>query len=527
MALYLGVSLLLNYGAYMCMSYLRATTYASGLMHCIRSQLHWYILHQSYTFFQNDFAGRLASKLMDAGGEIRNLVNIVRRLFWACINFIICGITIAIVQPWLLLPFLTWAILNTVILSYIIPHIRKLSYHYADTKSMCVGRLVDAYTNIQTVKLFANDQLENEGVVEAMAEARRRNLNLMWGNFILDWSTLFLETFLITSMLGTAIWLWTQGMTTPGTIAMIIPLGMMMVQQANMFREELGGMLESLGTIEDAMHTLIKPIAITDAPHALPLVVKKGQLSFKSVTFRYNPANPAVIENLTLTIPAGQKVGLVGPSGAGKSTLVNLLLRFFDVSTGTITIDAQDIREVTQDSLRSHIGVVTQDTSLLHRSIAENIGYGKAGASMDDIIAAAKRAHAHDFIMGLMDKDGNTGYNAQVGERGVKLSGGQRQRIAIARLILKDAPILILDEATSALDSEVEQAIQENLATLMEGKTVIAIAHRLSTISKLDRLLVLDNGTVVEDGPHTQLLKTKGGLYARLWSHQSGGFLPD
>jgi ATP-binding cassette subfamily B multidrug efflux pump len=524
--LYLFIALGANYSSYMCMSYLRATTYGSGLMHCIRRQLHWYTLQHSYTFFQNDFAGRLASKIMDASGEIRNLVNISRRLLWAISSFVVAGITLGLVQPWLLIPFFLWSLMNFFVLRHMIPMIRRLAFYYADTKSLCVGRMVDAYTNIQTVKLFANDELENESVVEAMHEARNRNFKLLWGNFKLDWTTLCLESFLITSLLLTTIWLWTQGLTTPGTIAMVIPLSMLMVQQANMFREELAGMLEALGTVEDAIMTLIHPFQVKDAVHALPLKVSRGQIHFREIKFQYNPTAPKVIKGLSLHIPAGQKVGLVGPSGAGKSTLVNLLLRFYDVSSGSITIDAQDIREVTQESLRAQIGMVTQDSSLLHRSILDNIAYGKPGANMAEVVAAAGKAQAHEFILGLQDKDGNQGYEARVGERGVKLSGGQRQRIAIARLILKNAPILILDEATSALDSEVEQAIQSNLSTLMEGKTVIAIAHRLSTISQLDRLIVLHEGEVVEDGSHAELLKAKG-LYAKLWALQSGGFLAE
>jgi ATP-binding cassette subfamily B protein len=291
-------------------------------------------------------------------------------------------------------------------------------------------------------------------------------------------------------------------------------------------REELNGLIESLGIVSDAINTLVHPLTVQDVPNAHALAVQQAKIKFANVTFRYHPQGNAVLKNLNLTIPAGQKVGLIGQSGAGKSTLVNLLLRFYEVTEGAITIDGHDISEVTQNSLRAHIGMVTQDTSLLHRSIRDNIAYGNPDATDEQVIAAAKMAHAHEFITTLSDKDGNLGYASKVGERGVKLSGGQRQRIAIARLILKNAPILIMDEATSALDSEVEYVIQENLTTLMEGKTVIAIAHRLSTISQLDRLLVLENGEIIEDGSHEELLK-KGGAYARLWSRQSGGFLPE
>jgi len=526
LGLYILIAIALNLTAYGLVSYLRATTYGSGLVHCVRRQLHWYVLQQSYTYFQNDFAGRLASKLMDTGSEIRTLVNVARRLVWVVITFLVASVTLGLAQPWLLAPFGIWAFLFGVLMRVGLPEIRRLSMIYADTRGLCMGRIVDAYTNIQSVKLFANQEREDEDVMDAMHEARTRHANLFVGQFKLDFATLFLEAFLVVSLLVTSLWLWSEGRATAGTIAMVLPLSMMLVNQTTSLREELSVLLESLGTIEDAIETLIKPITIMDAPQAKTLPPCQGIIAFNSVTFHYNIADEPIIEGMNLTLSVGQKVGLIGPSGGGKSTLVNLLLRFYDVQNGSITVDGYDIRDVTQNSLRSQIGVVTQDTSLLHRSIAENIRYGKPSATDAEVEEAARKAHAHDFILKLVDKDGNNGYAAKVGERGVKLSGGQRQRVAIARLILKNAPILILDEATSALDSEVEIAIQENLTTLMEGKTVIAIAHRLSTISKLDRLLVLDQGRIVEDGTHAELLRRKG-LYARLWAHQSGGFFPD
>lgn len=526
LAAYVGVSLVLNNGLYLALSYIRATAFNSGITHVIRRQLHSYLLTHSWSFFQNDFAGRLANKIMDISSEIRNLTQNARRVLVAATWFIVATVSLAVANPWLVIPLFIWATGYALVIRYMMPRVRQLARQFSDLRSLGVGRMVDSYTNIQTVKLFASQHRENSSVTQTLHQARLKHADVLIASFWLDVVTLTLEVFLLASLLVGSILLWNAGLTTPGTIAMVIPLGMMLASQAITLREELSSAIESFGTLEDGMKTLIHPITLANAPDAAELNVTEGSLTFNNIFFRYGPNLPPAIGPLNLTIPAGQRVGLIGASGAGKSTLVNLLLRFFDLTSGEILIDNQNIARVTQESLRSHIGMVTQDTSLLHRSIRENIAYGKPEATEDEIIAAAKLAHAHDFITNLVDKDGRTGYEAHVGERGVKLSGGQRQRIAIARLILKNAPILILDEATSALDSEVEHAIQENLATLMSGKTVIAIAHRLSTIATLDRLLVIEGGQIVEDGTHAELLK-KQGTYARLWARQSGGFLPE
>ncbi|RYG60416.1 MAG: ABC transporter ATP-binding protein, partial [Alphaproteobacteria bacterium] len=478
-------------------------------------------------YFQNDFAGRIANKVFDTGSAMRDIVIILTgSLWWVAVSITISGISLATSSFWLLTPLAAWLVLYAVILRHHIPRIRKRSMEFSDTRSLSMGRTVDAYTNIQTVKLFASGDREDTSLVKSLITAREAHVAMHTTIFRMkSWSDLNNTIFMGTT-LALALWLWTNGLITAGSVAMVIPIAVMLTNQAGWIAGELTTFFEQLGTAEETMQVLVKPHTLTDADHAKPLVVNKGEIGFNDITFRYHPEAAPVIEGLNLTIAPGQKVGLIGHSGAGKSTLVNLLLRFYELADGTITIDQQNIAGVTQNSLRSHIGMVTQDTSLLHRSIRANIAYGSPDATDDQIIAAAKMAHAHEFILELSDKDGNTGYASKVGERGVKLSGGQRQRIAIARLILKNAPILIMDEATSALDSEVEHAIQENLTTLMQGKTVIAIAHRLSTISQLDRLLVLENGQIVEDGTHQQLIR-KGGAYAKLWSRQSGGFLPE
>ena len=523
---YVGTVLILSNLVYIAMSFMRGPFMNSTMRQVIRLQLHRYLLKQSWTFFQNDFAGRLTSKVMDIGGELRNIIMSSRRILVAFAAFVVAGTSLFLSNPWLVVPFLVWFALSLTAWYYMIPRLRRASTAHSNVQSLLTGRMVDTYTNIQTVKLFTNQGNEDTSITRISQQAREKNAVYQRLSIIFDNITLTLEFFLNASLLLGSIWLWYHGLTSAGTIAMVVPLSLLIIRQASMMREELNGFLESVGIIEDGINTLVHPLTVQDVEGAPTLSVTSGKIKFANVTFAYNKGADPILTNLNLTIPAGQKVGLIGHSGAGKSTLVNLLLRFYEVSEGAVTIDGHDISEVTQNSLRAAIGMVTQDTSLLHRSIRANIAYGKPEATDADVIAAAKLAHAHDFILNLTDKDGNKGYESRVGERGVKLSGGQRQRIAIARLILKNAPILIMDEATAALDSEVEYAIQENLTTLMEGKTVIAIAHRLSTISQLDRLLVLEHGQIVEDGTHAELLK-KGGTYAQLWSRQSGGFLPE
>jgi len=423
----------------------------------------------------------------------------------------------------MLAPFLSWAVLYGFALRYFVPRLSKVSRRQADARSLMTGRITDAYTNISTVKLFSHAGREASYARNAMEEflvAVHNQMRLVSGFEIVNHA---LSMLLILSTAGVALWLWTQDLVGIGAVAAATAMALRLNGISHWVMWEMASLFEQVGTVQDGINTLSRTHAVVDAPDALPLQVDKGELVFEDVGFAYGGTRP-VIEKLELTIRPGEKVGLVGRSGAGKSTIVNLLLRFYDIEHGRILIDGQDIAHVTQTSLRAQVGMVTQDTSLLHRSVRDNILYGRPDASDEQMIAAAKRAEAHDFILTLSDAKGRTGYDAHVGERGVKLSGGQRQRIAIARVMLKDAPILLLDEATSALDSEAEAAIQTSLYQLMEGKTVVAIAHRLSTIAAMDRLIVLDKGRIVEEGSHRELLE-RNGLYARLWAHQSGGFL--
>ena len=490
----------------------------------IRWQAHRYLLRQSLGFFQNDFAGRLATRTIQVGPAIRDVAaNTCDVVVWVVVHWV--GATLLFLQAdWrLTLPLLAWLTLYVFALRYFVPRIEKLSAAMSDARSMLTGRIVDSYTNIATVKLFAHTEREDRFARDAMGEWLGRyqlqlRLNTQMEVFL--WAV---NGLVLVGTTGLAIWLWSRGEVTIGAIAVVTSLIIRLMNMSGWFMWTLAGIFDNVGVVQESMRAISHPLQLTDTAGAKPLIASKGEIRYENVGFHYGRGT-GVIDNLSLTIKPGEKVGLVGRSGAGKSTLVSLLLRFYDLESGRILIDGQDIRHVRQDSLRAQIGMVTQDTSLLHRSIADNILYGRPDASEAQMIAAAKKAQAHDFILGLEDLRGRKGYDAHVGERGVKLSGGQRQRIAIARVLLKNAPILLLDEATSALDSEVEAAIQEQFSNLMEGKTVIAIAHRLSTIAAMDRLVIMDQGKIIETGRHAELI-SRGGVYAELWARQSGGFL--
>ena len=489
-----------------------------------RWQMHRFLLRHSMTFFANEFAGRVSTKVMQTSLAIREAVLKIIDVFVYAISFFVSMLALVIVVDWrLVVPLVLWFVFYSLILWYFIPRLRKLSSEQADARSMMTGRIVDSYTNIGTVKLFSHAGREEtyarEGMDEFLGTVHRQMRQISLLNICVDVN----NALTIFAVAAASIAFWLTGEVSVGSVAVAIGLAMRINGMSQWIMWEVSALFEAIGTVYDGMSMMTKPHDVTDKANAPQLQAKKGHIRYENVRFHYGKKK-GVIEDLTLDIAAGEKVGLVGRSGAGKTTLMNLLLRFYDLEAGRITIDGQDIAQVSQESLRSLIGVVTQDTSLLHRSIRDNIAYGKPEASDAEIIEAAKRANAWEFIQGLSDMQGRTGLDAHVGERGVKLSGGQRQRIAIARVFLKDAPILVLDEATSALDSEVEAAIQENLFALMEGKTVIAIAHRLSTLTEMDRLIVLDKGRIVEMGTH-QELAASGGIYADLWSRQSGGFL--
>lgn len=490
----------------------------------VRWRTHVYTLGHAVSYFQADFAGRLANRVMQGGGAIRSIaVTMIDTLLYVVIYAITALGVFSSVSPWLALPMALWIAGYTLLLRYFVPRAKERSLQVADTRSALVGRVVDSYTNILTVKLFARADEERSAVKEAVSantDAFLRSLRL---NSIVTGLLSVMNSLLLAATGAFSVLLWSRGMMTSGEAAAGLALVMRILAMSGWVMHEVRDVFENIGTVQESMQTIARPHGLVDAPAAPRLKVARGEIRFDDVSFHYGKEG-GVIERLNLTIRAGEKVGLVGTSGAGKTTITSLLLRLHDVEGGRILIDGQDIARVSQDSLRSSIAVVTQDTSLLHRSIRDNIAYGRIGASDREIVEAAKLAHAHDFIMSLEDHRGRRGYDAHVGERGVKLSGGQRQRIAIARVILKDAPILVLDEATSALDSEVEAAIQESLSTLMEGKTVLAIAHRLSTIAALDRLIVIEQGRILEEGSHAELLRADG-LYARLWRRQSGGFL--
>lgn len=490
----------------------------------VRWLAHRYLLRQSLSFYQNDFAGRIATKVMQTALSLReSVMKTLDVILYVFIYFISMLVVIAEADVRLIYPMLVWFAVYVLLQLYFVPRLKRVSTEQADARAVMTGRIVDSYTNITTVKLFSHTQREADYAREGMdgfLQTVYRQMRLATG---INVSVHVLNYVLVFAIAAEAIVLWIDSAISVGAIAVAISLALRLNGMSQWIMWEVTSLFENIGTVADGMHTLAQPEAVADRPEAGPLKVQGGLIEFTNVGFHYGKGS-GVIEGLNLTLQPGEKVGLVGRSGAGKSTLVNLLMRFHDLETGQIRIDGQNIAEVTQDSLRHSLGMVTQDTSLLHRSVRDNLLYGRPEATEAEMIEAARRAEAHDFILGLTDPHGHTGYDAQVGERGVKLSGGQRQRIAIARVLLKDAPILILDEATSALDSEVETAIQENLMRLMKGKTVLAIAHRLSTIAAMDRLIVIDHGQIVEQGSHAELIRS-GGLYAQLWAHQTGGFL--
>ncbi|MDK2123567.1 ABC transporter ATP-binding protein [Parachitinimonas caeni] len=489
----------------------------------LRWNFHRHLLGQSMGFYQDEFAGRVAAKVMQTALAVRETVLIIADIMvFVVIYFITMVAVVGHFDLVLLLPFLGWLAAYIGALCFFVPRLGKIAAQQADARSLMTGRITDAYTNIATVKLFAHTQREAQYAKSAMQEFMQTAYGQMRLVSGFDVVNHCLSMLLIGSTAGATLWLWMNGQVGVGAVAAATAMALRLNGISHWIMWEMASLFENIGTVQDGMATLSRPVTINDQPDAQPLQVRQGEIRFEDVSFAYG--NKAVIEHLNLVIRPGEKVGLVGRSGAGKSTLTNLLLRFYDIQQGRIMVDGQNIAEVSQDSLRHQIGMVTQDTSLLHRSVRDNLLYGRPDASEESMLAAARQAEAHEFILSLTDPKGRIGYDAHVGERGVKLSGGQRQRIAIARVMLKDAPILLLDEATSALDSEVEAAIQGSLYRLMEGKTVVAIAHRLSTIAAMDRLIVMDQGRIVEQGSHAELL-AQNGIYARLWAHQSGGFL--
>ncbi|HWF93845.1 MAG TPA: ABC transporter ATP-binding protein [Xanthobacteraceae bacterium] len=519
---------------------------AANVTTLIRWQSHWHVVRQSWTFFQNDFAGRIANRVMQTGPAIReSLVALLTAVWYILVYGTSAVLLLTAADRWLALPILVWLAGYLAMLRLFVPRMRDRSKIMSESRSLVTGRIVDSYTNILTVKLFARAWQEDAYVREALDQHTGRFHASLRLNTLFGLTLSLLNALMVTGTAGLALVLWTRGQVAVGTVAMALPLAWQIINISGWVAWQVTAIFENIGVVQEGMMTIAQPITLIDRPQAAELEVARGEIAFEDVRFHYGRDASAredgrerpfvaredgrlrpnaVLQDFSLKVAPGEKIGLVGRSGAGKSTVVNLLLRFFDLERGRILIDGQDIAAVTQESLRAQISVVTQDTSLLHRSICDNIRYGRPEASDAEVIAAAKLAHAHEFILDLVDWKERRGYDAEVGERGVKLSGGQRQRIAIARVILRNAPILVLDEATSALDSEIEAAIQSSLGTLMTGKTVIAIAHRLSTIARMDRLVVLDRGHIVEQGSHAALLRLDG-HYAALWRRQSGGFL--
>lgn len=492
----------------------------------LRWNFHRLMLQQSLQFYQSEFAGRVSAKILQTALAVREVCMITSDIVVYIVIYF--GTILTVVghfSYWMIIPFTGWLICYLAALYYFIPRLSHVARNQANARSLMAGRVTDSYTNITTVKLFAHAGQEEEYAKSAMKQFMQTVYKQMRMISSVEFTNHLLAMILVVAATGTAIWLWTDDLITVGAVAAVTAMALRLNGIAHWIMWTMTGLFENIGVVQDGINTLSNEPTIKDRPDAKALVVTKGNIDFDHVQFNYD-AHDDVIGQLDLHIKAGEKIGLVGRSGAGKSTALSLLLRFYDLNSGKIMIDGQDIAAVTQNSLRQNIGVVTQDTSLLHRSVRDNLMYGNRTATEEEMIEAAKKAQAHDFILSLVDSQGRRGYDAYVGERGVKLSGGQRQRIAIARVILKNAPILLLDEATSALDSEAEEAIQDSLDEVMKGKTVIAIAHRLSTIAAMDRLIVLERGNIIEQGTHHELLEQHG-LYAKLWARQSGGFLEE
>ncbi|WP_427833213.1 ABC transporter ATP-binding protein [Actinobacillus pleuropneumoniae] len=492
----------------------------------LRWNFHRLMLGQSMGFYQDEFAGQVSAKVMQTALAVRDVImTCADMLVYVAVYLTTSSVILLQFDGWLFLPFILWVIALAVTIRIFVPKLAEAAQEQSDARSLMTGRITDAYSNIATVKLFSHGNRESAYAKESMQEFMVTVHKQMRLVTVIETLTNAMSIGLIVATAGIGLWLWGAELVTAGAIATSTALALRIKGLSQWIMWEFARLFENLGTVQDGMQTLSKPHTVVDKADAKPLEVSKGEIKFEHVNFAYDPKKP-LLKDFELTIKAGEKVGLVGRSGAGKSTLTNLLLRFYDIQNGSITIDGQNVRDITQESLRSQIGLVTQDTSLLHRSVRENLLYGRPNATEEEMLKAVEKAAAAEFIPNLQDAKGRTGFDAHVGERGVKLSGGQRQRIAIARVMLKDAPILLLDEATSALDSEVEAAIQENLTELMDGKTVVAIAHRLSTIMAMDRLIVLDKGEIVEQGSHEELL-AQNGVYAKLWAHQSGGFLAE